>query len=280
MNRIPRQLVGRLAALLTAMGAIASMIAGVLAHGAPSIEALRNPALSLVVAVVLWLLPWEKFGHLGTLGFMWLSLAALFFGDLYQLEDAHPEEVPVFLLTLFSWNGLAHDRWSSLKFAPLALAVLVLPDVMKGSTEVSAFTVGLTLPMCLFVGELVAWVTSQLVTAQEERKLADLKADFLTAASHELRTPLTSVMGYARLLQMRKDDLSPENVTEFSERIFENSSKLEAIVSRLVDAGSQTMTKEQLHGVGLLAAHYQEGGAAEVQPESVTKQGHDGPVSD
>jgi signal transduction histidine kinase len=272
MNKIPRQLVGRLAALFTALGALASTIGEFVDHGTLQAEQLATPLLSVAAAVLLWFLPWERLGSAGTLGFMWLSLAAIFFGDLYQTEQSHPEEIPVFLLTLFAWNGLAHRRWSSLKFLPAALAVLIGPGLIRGDQDITPFSVGLTLPMCLFVGELVAWVAGQLVTAQEERKLADLKADFLTAASHELRTPLTSLLGFSRLLEKRNDQLSHDEVSEFSGRIVESAVKLEGIVSRLVDVDqAEDQEAPDLKRIGLLAAHYTGDGASEVQEETLTQ---------
>lgn len=272
MNRIPRQLVGRLAALFTALGALASSIGELVDHGSLPLAELTTPLLSILAAVGLWFLPWEKLGSAGTLGFIWISLAAIFFGDLYRSEAGHPEEIPVFLLTLFAWNGLAHRRWSSLKFLPAAAAVVIAPGLIRGDQDITPFSVGLTLPMCLFVGELVAWVAGQLVTAQHDRELADLKADFLTAASHEMRTPLTSVIGYSSLLKTKLDQLSSDQVSEFSGSIAENAAKLEAIVSRLVDVDREKDAGEpDLKRIGLLAAHYEVGGATEVQQETLIR---------
>ncbi len=70
-----------------------------------------------------------------------------------------------------------------------------------------------------------------------ERELDRMKNEFISTAAHELRTPLTAVMGYTELL------LHPEefNVIEPKEQhrllttIYEKASRLEAIVSDLLD---------------------------------------------
>lgn len=60
----------------------------------------------------------------------------------------------------------------------------------------------------------------ELVEAKEDAEAAnEAKSSFLANVSHELRTPLTSVVGFARIIQKRLDDLILPNVRSDDTRV-------------------------------------------------------------
>jgi signal transduction histidine kinase len=72
---------------------------------------------------------------------------------------------------------------------------------------------------------------------QEESKrdqLDRLKDDFVLTASHELRSPLTSVQGFAELLMLDRDNLTPRQV-ETVEIILDNCRHLVRLLNDLLD---------------------------------------------
>jgi signal transduction histidine kinase len=72
---------------------------------------------------------------------------------------------------------------------------------------------------------------------QEESKrdqLDRLKDDFVLTASHELRSPLTSVQGFAELLMLDRDNLTPKQV-ETVEIILDNCRHLVRLLNDLLD---------------------------------------------
>jgi len=70
--------------------------------------------------------------------------------------------------------------------------------------------------------------------AGERDQLDRMKDEFVLTASHELRSPLTSVQGFAELLMMERDKLSPEQV-ETVEVILDNSRHLVRLLNDLLD---------------------------------------------
>jgi signal transduction histidine kinase len=70
--------------------------------------------------------------------------------------------------------------------------------------------------------------------ASERDRLDRMKDEFVLTASHELRSPLTSVQGFAELLMMERDSLTPNQV-ETVEIILDNCRHLVRLLNDLLD---------------------------------------------
>jgi two-component system sensor histidine kinase BaeS len=70
--------------------------------------------------------------------------------------------------------------------------------------------------------------------ASQRDRLDRLKDEFVLTASHELRSPLTSVQGFAELLMMERDSLTPKQV-ETVEIILDNCRHLVRLLNDLLD---------------------------------------------
>ncbi|MFN8215412.1 MAG: HAMP domain-containing sensor histidine kinase [Solirubrobacterales bacterium] len=70
--------------------------------------------------------------------------------------------------------------------------------------------------------------------AREREQLDRLKDEFVLTASHELRSPLTSVQGFAELLMLERDSLTPRQV-ETVEIILDNCNHLVRLLNDLLD---------------------------------------------
>ena len=70
--------------------------------------------------------------------------------------------------------------------------------------------------------------------ASERDQLDRMKDEFVLTASHELRSPLTSVQGFAELLMMDRDSLSPRQV-ETVQIILDNCRHLVRLLNDLLD---------------------------------------------
>lgn len=70
--------------------------------------------------------------------------------------------------------------------------------------------------------------------ASQRDELDRLKDEFVLTASHELRSPLTSVQGFAELLMMDRDSLTPKQA-ETVEIILENCRHLVRLLNDLLD---------------------------------------------
>jgi two-component system phosphate regulon sensor histidine kinase PhoR len=65
------------------------------------------------------------------------------------------------------------------------------------------------------------------------RRLEAVRRDFVANVSHELRTPLTIVGGFAETLA--GDDVPPDTLRQFAERILGNTRRMQRIVDDLLD---------------------------------------------
>lgn len=72
-------------------------------------------------------------------------------------------------------------------------------------------------------------------TADELRKLSQLRADFVSLVSHELRSPMASVIGAARTLQQRWDELSAAQRESFLALIGDSTSRLADLIADVLD---------------------------------------------
>ncbi len=70
--------------------------------------------------------------------------------------------------------------------------------------------------------------------AGERDKLETMKDEFVVTASHELRSPLTSVQGFAELLMLERDELSPKQA-DTVEVILDNTRHLVRLLNDLLD---------------------------------------------
>ncbi len=84
---------------------------------------------------------------------------------------------------------------------------------------------------------------------REKDAVANMRKEFSANVSHELKTPLTSISGYAEIM---KDGLvRPEDMKTFSERIYNEASRLIALVEDIMklsklDEGAVELEKEEV----------------------------------
>lgn len=92
--------------------------------------------------------------------------------------------------------------------------------------------------------------------AGERDQLERMKDEFVLTASHELRSPLTSVQGFAELLLLEREKLSPQQA-ETVEVILDNTRHLVRLLNDLLDlarsdAGRLTIRPEPTGAAGLI----------------------------
>jgi signal transduction histidine kinase len=92
--------------------------------------------------------------------------------------------------------------------------------------------------------------------AGERDQLDRMKDEFVLTASHELRSPLTSVQGFAELLLLEREKLSPKQA-ETVEVILDNTRHLVRLLNDLLDlarsdAGRLTIRPEPTGAAGLI----------------------------
>ena len=99
--------------------------------------------------------------------------------------------------------------------------------------------------------EMYEELTPLLKRIDEQNKqkdaIADMRKEFSANVSHELKTPLTSISGYAEI--MKNGLVKPEDMKVFSERIYNEASRLITLVEDIIklsklDEGAIEVEKE------------------------------------
>ena len=84
---------------------------------------------------------------------------------------------------------------------------------------------------------------------KEKEAIANMRKEFSANVSHELKTPLTSISGYAEI--MMNGLVRPEDVRGFSERIYNEASRLIVLIEDIIrlsklDEGGGEVEKEEV----------------------------------
>jgi signal transduction histidine kinase len=246
LNDVPRhrrRLYGRLAAMFFAGSGVLGLVT--LPLPAPGLDEGATAAVSaaaLALGAAVWLAPWESWPERASLAivppaFALIGLANTFGGTSLQAYG-------VFFVVAFVWIGLAHPPGTSAAMAPLAAAAYLLPMFSEaGNVSAGLYSAAITIPVCVLVGEGIAWGAGRLDRIERAlrleqdrterlRELDEMKNAFLSAASHELRTPITICRGHLEVLE---DGAGPGEVRAVKETVIDELSRMGRLVEDLTN---------------------------------------------
>jgi len=125
--------------------------------------------------------------------------------------------------------------------APLLLGAEPIGMISLSREGADAFSAD-EVELVALLGRLVATAVQNIrayeaerATVEELRRLSALRADFVSLVSHELRSPLAAVIGAARTLQERRDELTEEQREQLLELIAGEGSRLTMLVGDVLD---------------------------------------------
>jgi signal transduction histidine kinase len=234
-----QRLYGRLAAVFFAGSGVLGLVTLPLpAPGSDTAATAAVSAAAVIVGVATWLAPWDKWPRWVSLSILPPAFALIALGNTFGGLDQHTYSL--FFVVAFVWTGLAHPSRTSAAVAPLAAAAYILPLLaMPGDLDAGVSSAAITIPICVLVGEGIAWGMGrhdQIETALQRerdraehlRELDDMKDAFLSAVSHELRTPITVCRGHLEVLE---DGAGDQEVRAVRETLVDEL----ALMGRLVD---------------------------------------------
>jgi signal transduction histidine kinase len=206
-----RRLSGRLAAMFFAGSGVLGLVT--LPLPAPRSNAVAVAAVCAVVlalGMAFWFMPWERWPRRATLAIVPVAFALVALGNVYGGADLHL--YGVFFVVAFVWIGMSQPQRTSAVMAPLAAVAYIIPLLfLPGNLEDGLSGAAITIPVCVLVGEGIAWGVGRLEQielalryerdrTERLRELDEMKDNFLSTVSHELRTPITICRGHLEVL--------------------------------------------------------------------------------
>ena len=220
-----RRLYGRLAAVFFAGSGVVGLVTLPLpAPGSNPAATAAVYAVALALGTAIWLAPWERWPRQASLGIVPPAFVLIALGNVFGGANLHT--YGVFFVVAFVWIGIAHPPRTSAAMAPLATAAYIVPlFFLPGSIAAGLSSAAITIPVCMLVGEGIAWGVGrleqiELALARERarterlRELDELKDKFLSTVSHELRTPITICRGHLEVLDDRAGEHEVRAVRE------------------------------------------------------------------
>ncbi|QHL86969.1 hypothetical protein GU926_05765 [Nibribacter ruber] len=139
--------------------------------------------------------------------------------------------------------------------------------VILGEMEFWWYSTGALLLVVLFF----AYTMFQIL---REKRLTELKTDFINNLTHELQTPITNIGLASEVLRKRPETLSPERLTRYHDLIYSENERLRAQVERVLqmatmESGELALKKEPVDVHALLQQTSQN-----VAPRLQQRSGH------
>jgi len=121
-------------------------------------------ALDIVVGVVIWFLPWDRWPMRATialvpLGFTMIALSR-------AVGSILPAGYGVSFVMVFLWVGVTQPPRTSFWLAPLAAVAYALPSIVSAGDPADVGSLAVVLPVCLVAAEIPARMLAELAAAR------------------------------------------------------------------------------------------------------------------
>ncbi len=152
--------------------------------------------------------------------------------NLYQILNANGDHIYGYALAGFDSTDIAEIGFpETLTQWRLRVAHREARDLASGETQerrLDFVLIGVAMAV------IAAGLIIMLAAVRRERRLSQLKSDFISNVSHELKTPLSIISMFGELLAMGRAK-SDEQASEYAEIIHRESMRLSALIENVLD---------------------------------------------
>lgn len=139
-------------------------------------------ATCLVSGSLIWVLPWDRWPRMALMLLPPIGLGVKTWANLYG--GLGPYSYSIHFVLIYVWMGVALPRWTPLCFSPLLGLCYVMPLIARGDPRQTA-SVAMVLPICVLIGESVAWISNRLRDAEQIDGQRMLRMEWLVRASSD-----------------------------------------------------------------------------------------------
>ena len=164
---LSQHLAGRMATALFVGGGIGTLASALLptAQGVDRGGVIVVGLMAMGVGITAWYVPWQRWSERATLWLVPVAFGLIALAN--HFAGAEPFRYGIFFVVSFAWIGFAHRRGTSVVFSPLlALAYLLPLYTTDNATPTALASLALVGPICLAVGESMAWISERLRVAE------------------------------------------------------------------------------------------------------------------
>jgi diguanylate cyclase (GGDEF)-like protein len=121
-------------------------------------------ALDVVVGVVVWFLPWDRWPMRSTLALVPIGLAMI--ATSRAVGTIHVAGYGVSFVLVFLWVGVTQPPRTAFWLAPLAGVAYAMPSLVAGGDPADLGSLVVVLPVCLVAAEIPARMLAELAAAR------------------------------------------------------------------------------------------------------------------
>jgi diguanylate cyclase (GGDEF)-like protein len=185
LHSISQRLLARYFAGLLAISGVVSAVV----HPLPNLTDMSTihraeiTAVCLLGAVVIWLAPWDRWPRASLYSLPILGMGVKMWANLHG--GLGPYSYSIHFVLIYVWMGVALPRGAPLALAPVLAIVYSVPLMTQGDPRQMA-SIAMVLPICVVIGESVAWISSRLRDAEVVDGKRMQRTQWLVQASVEL----------------------------------------------------------------------------------------------
>jgi diguanylate cyclase (GGDEF)-like protein len=163
---------GQAAALFVLSGTVGLVnvtLPGPTGYDRPLVSAIN--VVAVAVGLIAWFAPWSRWSPHATLVLVPVALGLVCLGDSYGGTPA--ALYGVYFVVLFAWVGMWHPPGTSLRLALPSCVAYLLP-ILTAKVQNDDFirSVGVVIPVCVILGEVMAATVEKMRQAHEAQEVA------------------------------------------------------------------------------------------------------------
>jgi diguanylate cyclase (GGDEF)-like protein len=160
------------------IGLVNVALPGPTAYDRPVVQAIN--VATVIIGLVTFLLPWSRLPHAATLVLVPVALTLIALSS--RFGGTPPTIYGVYFVVVFAWVGMWHRPGTAARLAAPTVVLYLLPFVGVGGQADAIRSVGVVVPVCAILGEVMAATVDKMRVAHEaqERAASALAAAMVT----------------------------------------------------------------------------------------------------
>jgi signal transduction histidine kinase len=188
----------------------------------------------LLIAILAWVLPWNRWGQRSTLALALPAFVILAISS-WATGGAAASSAPFFIL-VYAWLAVHHPPWALLAVTPFAAVAYLVPLVITARPPAVVGSAMVVVPVSTAVGLVISRRVRGLRAAHERIRAAERwRAALMMTLAHDVRGPLTIVQTSLDMLADEGEELDAASRRELTDAAVRQAERLRRLADGLLD---------------------------------------------